>query len=80
MSRAVVDSRTLTARDRVLSTRGGWDARLRDVTADNGDALRQREEWERRRRRYQRLQDLGLMSLGLGVLVLVFIALTYRTG
>lgn len=48
------------------------------VTAGDDGAHRQRQEWERRQRRLRRLQDLGLLLLGIGVLVLAFIALTYR--
>lgn len=34
-------------------------------------------EWERRRRRVRRTQDMGLAVLALGVLVLAYLALTY---
>lgn len=54
------------------------DATLRGVTAGEDDAARRREEWERRQKRMRRLQDLGLLLLGIGVLVLAYIALTYR--
>ena len=37
----------------------------------------QRLEWERRRRRVRHTQDVGLAVLALGVLVLVYLALTY---
>jgi len=36
-----------------------------------------RLDWERRRRRVRRTQDIGLALLALGVLVLVYLALTY---
>ena len=39
-----------------------------------------RIEWERRRRRVRRTQDIGLALLALGVLLLAYLALTYRTG
>ena len=57
---------------------GARDDTLPSVTAGDDAGRQQREEWERQRRRMRRLQDLGLVMLGIGVLVLAFIALTYR--
>ena len=48
--------------------------------AENLEASDQRLEWERRRRRVRRTQDIGLAVLALGVLVLVYLALTYAPG
>ncbi len=48
------------------------------MTAEDGGARHPRQEWEKRQRRMRRLQDLGLLLLALGVLVLAYIALTYR--
>lgn len=54
------------------------DATLPDVAVEGDDAREQRARWDRRQKRLRRLQDLGLVLLGIGVLVLAFIALTYR--
>ena len=53
-------------------------ARLRRVDTVSGMGQDdKRIEWERRRRRVRRTQDIGLGLLALGVLVLAYLALTY---
>lgn len=42
---------------------------------DELDVERQRAEWQRKQRLLRRAQDLGLLLLTLGVLVLVYVAL-----
>lgn len=42
---------------------------------DRNDREQQRTEWERRQRRLRRAQDLGLLLLTLGVLVLAYVVL-----
>lgn len=48
-----------------------------DTGAAGEDRNDKQLEWERRRRRARRVQDLGLALLALGVLVLAYLALTY---
>ncbi len=48
---------------------------LRRVDLDADDLERRRTEWERRQRRLRRAQDIGLLILTVGVLVLAYAAL-----
>jgi hypothetical protein len=45
---------------------------------DRDDFELQRQEWQRRQRRLRRTQDVGLLLLTVGVLVLVYVALVTR--
>ena len=45
------------------------------VTADEHDLEARRVEWERRQKRLRRAQDIGLVVLALGVLLLAYVAL-----
>jgi hypothetical protein len=45
------------------------------VDAEHADLERRRAEWERRQRRLRRAQDIGLVVLTLGVLLLAYVAL-----
>lgn len=45
------------------------------VEADPDELERRRAEWERRQKRLRRAQDVGLLLLTLGVLVLAYVAL-----
>jgi hypothetical protein len=45
------------------------------VTADEHDLETQRAAWLQRQRRLRRAQDIGLVVLALGVLLLAYVAL-----
>jgi len=45
------------------------------VDAEQNDLERRRAEWERRQRKLRRAQDIGLVVLTLGVLLLAYVAL-----
>jgi hypothetical protein len=45
------------------------------VSAEHPDLEQRRAEWERRQRKLRRAQDIGLVVLTLGVLLLAYVAL-----
>lgn len=45
------------------------------MQANDHDLERQRAAWERRQKRLRRAQDIGLVTLTLGVLLLAYVAL-----
>jgi hypothetical protein len=45
------------------------------VDPSQSEAERRRAEWERRQKRLRRAQDIGLVILTLGVLLLAYVAL-----